>query len=139
MDGTYRRKNGELIQTYDNFDIQTFARAWTGFRSQGRRSNYEGYAWNQNKIDPMYLDGEKRDPFPKMDLDNGYIGDGHILCRDIPSRHFLRKGATYRLVGNFNKPELTPETPWWNGHVGEINHLCPSLLNLILDDDSYLM
>jgi hypothetical protein len=118
MDGTYKRKNGELIQTYDNSDIQTFARVWTGFKRNGPRSNYDGYRWNPNKIDPMLLDGEKRDPFPKLNLENGYIGDGYPLCADLPSNHFLRKGATYRAVGNFNQPELSVETNWWKDHEG---------------------
>ena len=58
MDGTYKLSQGERIPTYDNSDIQTFAKAWTGFNRQGTRSNYEGYWNNYNRIDPMYLDGE---------------------------------------------------------------------------------
>ena len=51
MDGTYKvGTDGEPIQTYDNTDIQTFARAWTGFQRHGTRSNYEGFWWNPNKI-----------------------------------------------------------------------------------------
>jgi len=117
MDGTYKLDtDGEPIQTYDNTDIQTFARAWTGFQRHGSRSNYEGYWHHQNKIDPMFLNGEKRDPFPKMDLNGGYISDGYPLCAHIPSGSFLRKGAKYRLVGNWNKPELSPETGFWRTH-----------------------
>lgn len=109
-------RGGQPVLTYDNTDIQTFAKAWTGFRRHGPRSNYEGYKWNPNKLDPMYLDGEKRDPFPKKDLTGGFIGDGYPLCTDLPSKSFLRKGATYRAVGNWNKPELTTETNWWRDH-----------------------
>ena len=51
MDGTYKLdSNGESIQTYDNTDIQTFARGWTGFERQGTRSNYEGREEYPNKI-----------------------------------------------------------------------------------------
>ena len=51
MDGTYKfDSNGEPIQTYDNTDIQTFARGWTGFERQGTRSNYEGRKDDPNKI-----------------------------------------------------------------------------------------
>lgn len=57
-DGTYKVSQGAQIPTYDNTDIQTFARAWTGFGRQGTRSNYEGYYHSLNKIDPMHLDGE---------------------------------------------------------------------------------
>jgi uncharacterized protein (DUF1800 family) len=31
-DGRIKKRKGEMIATYDNSDIQTFARAWTGFR-----------------------------------------------------------------------------------------------------------
>ena len=31
-DGTVIKKDGEPVQTYTNSDIQTFAKAWTGFR-----------------------------------------------------------------------------------------------------------
>lgn len=68
----------------------------------------------------MYLNGEKRDPFPKSDLGNGYIGDGYPLCKDLPPRDFLRKGATFRAVGNYNRPELKPETGWWKDFKGEL-------------------
>ena len=113
MDGTQEKIDGDPIPTYDNLDIQTFARAWTGFSRSGTRSNYEGFKWNPNKIDPMRILGERRDPFPKLDLDGGFIGDGYPLCTDIPPKSFLRKGATYRAVGNFNRPEFTPEPGWW--------------------------
>lgn len=51
MDGTYKvDDDGNVLQTYDNTDIKTFARAMTGFQRQQSRSNYEGYRWNPNKI-----------------------------------------------------------------------------------------
>ena len=37
--------------------------------------------------------------FPKMDLYDGYLGDGYPLCTALPPRAFLRKGARYQLVG----------------------------------------
>ena len=47
------------------------------------------------------------DVFPKTDLLGGYIGDrNYPLCTDLPKRHALRKGATYRLLGSSNTPEL---------------------------------
>lgn len=111
------------IPTYDNYDIQTFARAWTGFQRHGTRSNYEGWNWNPNKIDPMQLVGDKRDPFPKLGLNDDYIADGYPLCRDLPQDDFLRKGATYRAVGNWNQPQLTPETNFWRTRSGKTQHL----------------
>ncbi len=51
MDGTYKYgTDGEILQTYDNTDIETFSRAMTGFQRQSIRSNCEGYRWNPNKI-----------------------------------------------------------------------------------------
>jgi uncharacterized protein (DUF1800 family) len=41
-DGTRYQNQGTPIATYDNTDIQTFARAWTGFRRQYLRFNREG-------------------------------------------------------------------------------------------------
>ena len=38
-----------------------------------------------------------------------YIGDGYPLCADLPIRHFLKAGATYRLLGNTSYPELQSE------------------------------
>ena len=64
----------------------------------------------------MFLNGEKRDPFPKMNLNQGFVGDGYPLCAQIPKKSFLKKGAKYRLVGNWNKPELSPETASWRTH-----------------------
>ncbi len=47
-----------------------------------------------------------RDPFPKTDLHGGYIGDKIPLCIDLPSKHYLKEGATYRLLGSSPQPEL---------------------------------
>ena len=117
MDGNrLMSKEGEPIPSYDNLDIQTFARAWTGFGRQGSRSNFEGFKWNPNKVDPMKINGHKRDPFPKLDLQGGFIGDGYPLCKNMPPDSFLRKGATYRAVGNYNQPELTYETGFWKSN-----------------------
>ena len=46
----------------------------------------------------------RRDSFPKMDLDNNYIGDTYPLCVDLPAKQFLRKGAKYRLLGSSTLP-----------------------------------
>ena len=51
MNGTHKiGTDGEPLQTYENTDIATFAKAWTGFQRHGSRSNYEGYWSNPNKI-----------------------------------------------------------------------------------------
>ena len=107
MDGsTVLDSNESSIPTYDNSDIQTFARAWTGFNRQDKRSNIENSFWALNRIDPMVILGEMRDVFPKMDLDGGFIGYAYPLCVQLPNHQFLRKGTIYRLLGKFNFPEL---------------------------------
>ena len=86
----------------------TFARAWTGFNRQATRGNIEavwGYS-TANWIDPMTLDEDWRDVFPKMDLRDDFIGDRYPLCVARPSRAFLRAGATWRYLG-----QASPRTP----------------------------
>jgi cullin-associated NEDD8-dissociated protein 1 len=104
LDGTpILGTNGEPIPAYDNDDITTFARIWTGFAINGdRRSNTEGavLSGGGNAIDPMRIKGEWRDKFPKTKLEAGYIGDKSPLCSDLPPRPFLAKGATFRYIGN---------------------------------------
>jgi hypothetical protein len=50
--------------------------------------------------------GMYRDPFPKTNLIGGHIGDKTPLCVDLADKHFLKKGATYRLLGSSLKPDL---------------------------------
>ena len=68
------------VVTYTNEDIETFARAWTGFSLQAGRANLEylgvvagGGQWMRNLIDPMLLRPDWRDPFPKLDLHGGNL------------------------------------------------------------------
>lgn len=114
MDGSTMMQNGEELQTYDNTDIQTFARAWTGFRRHNLRFNKDGWFWTSNRMDIMALEGRWRDPFPKLGLDETFIGDGYPICSELPQHHFLRKGAEYRLVGSQDRSELEFEHPWFN-------------------------
>lgn len=58
MDGTYFvDSSGNTVPTYENSDIQTFARAWTGFTGLPRRANLENFDWDSNRIDPMRIEG----------------------------------------------------------------------------------
>ena len=76
-----------------------------------------------------------RDWFAKLDLLNGHIGDQYPLCEDLPDKPFLRKGATYRLLGGHSKPL------WYKCNV-DVN--CdgwsrdPSFQRLTLDPSSAL-
>ena len=107
---------GEPLQTYDNDDIMDFARAWTGFDSQPQRGGLEqcGEASCsravENWVDPMAIKPDWRDTFPKMDLHDGYIGDGYPLCSELPPQPFLRKGARYRFLGYSDTPVETADS-----------------------------
>jgi hypothetical protein len=49
----------------------------------------------------------------QMGLNRAYIGDGYPLCSDLPSQHFLKRGATYRLLGSKPKPRLLNDPKSW--------------------------
>lgn len=101
-------ETGNPIETYTNEDIVSFARAWTGFSKLPVRGNFESRRTgsDSNKLDPMMIVPAWRDPFPKTNLQGGFIGDGHMLCTDLPMQPFLKKGATYRLLGSRSSPDL---------------------------------
>ena len=70
MDGTFARdETGRPGLAYTNEHIVSFARAWTGFTSQSIRGNVEIGHNNRNNIDPMRIEPEWRDKFPKIDWD----------------------------------------------------------------------
>lgn len=65
----------------------------------------------------------------------GYIGDRkYPLCTDLPKRHALRKGATFRLLGTKNTPDLIYEQTYWWADWGDE----PFLERLELSEDSPL-
>ncbi len=43
-----------------------------------------------------------KDWFPKIGFDSKYIGDQYPLCADLPTRHFLQKGAKFVALGGNN-------------------------------------
>jgi hypothetical protein len=47
----------------------------------------------------MQIVADYRNAFPKSGLDGTFIGDRYILCEDLPSASFLKKGAKYCLLG----------------------------------------
>ena len=47
--------NGEWIPTYSNEHILSFARVWTGFDRQAKRSNIEDDPKVRNQVDPMQI------------------------------------------------------------------------------------
>lgn len=108
--------DGNQIQTYTNEDIESLARAWTGFDRTPVRGNYEesdtGTA--DNRLDPMQIVPDYRDPFPKSNLNGGFIGDNYPLCEDHPAKSFLKKGAGYRLLGGKSSPELIKDPTYFS-------------------------
>jgi len=132
VDGTVQvDESGSPLDTYDNNDIQNFARAWTGFTRQEMRSNFEAMETEWlNRMDPMKIEASWRDPFPKMDLHSGFIGDKKPLCVDLPEKQFLRSGATYRLLGSSPRPDLH--------HQSDSRHHVDRLKVLLLDNNSGL-
>ncbi len=105
-DGTSKKdSSGKRIRTYNNDDITEYARLWTGFTCQTQRGNIE-MRGSFNAIDPMTINLQWRDTFPKMGLDKKYIGDGFVLCSDLPSKSFLSTGAKYRLLGNMTQSDI---------------------------------
>ncbi len=110
MDGSPKLDvNGSTILAYTNDDIESLSRAWTGFDRQDIRGNIE-ITSSGNEVDPMSIITEWRDRFPKTDTTGGYIGDNYPLCNDFPSKPFLKKGATYRLLGSSGFPELMEDS-----------------------------
>jgi len=110
MNGTIQLdEDGEPLPTYDNSDILSFARVWTGMRQQEKRGNYEH---EFSRVDPMAVDDHWHDIFPKSDLHGGFIGDGYPLCVNM-EKPFLKKGAVYRLLGSRSSPELQEDLAAW--------------------------
>lgn len=116
---------GKIEETYTNEDIESFARAWTGFSRQAVRGNYETITRgsSDNRLDPMYIEPNWRDPFPKSNLYGGYIGDGYIPCTDLPPQSFLMKGAKYRLLGSKSSPELMLDPEEYSSGVDNISRV----------------
>jgi len=126
---------GLPIPTYDNTDIQTFARAWTGFQQQEQRGNIELWEWEPNRIDPLRINPRWRDVFPKQNLYNGFIGDSYPLCSDLPEQQFLKTGAQYILLGSSSFPEFqSGDEDWWLDDQYSIDNL----VRLALDPSSNL-
>ncbi|KAL7539583.1 hypothetical protein ACHAXR_009408 [Thalassiosira sp. AJA248-18] len=72
--------------------------------------------YQDESLDPMKIIIERRDWFPKNNLLKGFIGDKVARCADLPVKHFIRKGATYRLLGSSGIPELIEDITWWSNN-----------------------
>jgi hypothetical protein len=132
-------EDGTPEPTFDNEDIMDGARAWTGFDRQQFRGNIESLSRFANRIDPMKIHPEWRDPFPKANLHGEYIGDGFPLCVDQPKQAFLKRGATYRLLGSNPTPELQYDPPTWSTKKKSrviLNKVSSNLSQVLCNPDS---
>jgi len=122
MDGSLvlDSQTGKPIPTYNSDDIMSFARAWTGFSYSKLRGNQEAWGKWGPFGDTLVLNRDSRDWFPKSNLLGGYIGDRYPLCRDLPAKHFLKKGAVYRLLGSRSSPELQRYDEEWEGNATKL-------------------
>lgn len=69
-DGTIQTdSNGHEIRTYTNHDISEYARVFVGFQRQPKRGNIEDVTlpeWERNEIDPLLINADLKDHFPKV-------------------------------------------------------------------------
>ncbi|KAL7554934.1 hypothetical protein ACHAWF_018496 [Thalassiosira exigua] len=108
QDGTETRdEHGRVIKTYTNLDILSNARVMTGFMFTARRGNVEElFRSEKSRLDPLRIEVDSHDFFPKPALGGGWIGDRYPLCTDLPEHHFLKLGAKYRFRGSSSLPRV---------------------------------
>lgn len=79
MDGSIvYQSNGDPEDTYSIDDIISYARVWTGFEVKSDSKERGGAAssgstFGKTSLDPMSINIELRDWFPKNDLAGGFI------------------------------------------------------------------
>ncbi len=133
---------GEPVQTYTNDDIMETARVFTGFVRQPVRGNYETFRTGStdNRMDPMKLVTSYRDPFPKSNLNGGFLGDGYVRCVDLPSQAFLKKGAMYFLRGGSPLSEFRTDPSYFTRDGVErlvLNNTTSSLYQILHNNGQY--
>jgi len=80
-DGTLMTDDeGEAIETYDNFDIETNARIFTGFVHADDRAQDEG---KRNRVDPMKTVESVHDTGEKVLLDGTVLPAGGTVMEDV--------------------------------------------------------
>ncbi|EJK47814.1 hypothetical protein THAOC_33446, partial [Thalassiosira oceanica] len=131
-DGTeVRDRFGQVIQTYSNLDILSNARLFTGFTFTARRGNIEElFRSEKSRQDPMRIEADLHDFFPKSTLDGGWLGDRYPLCIDLHQRHFLSVGAKYLFRAGSSLPRLHHNPRHWDADE--------SIKRFVLSKDSEL-
>jgi hypothetical protein len=106
LDGTNMLDSfGRVIKTYTNLDILSNARVMTGFSYTSRRGNTEElFRSDKSRQDPLRIEVDAHDFFPKTSLDGGWLGDRYPLCVDLPKHHFLKLGARFVFRGDSSLP-----------------------------------
>ena len=115
-DGTeVRDQFDQAIQTYNNIDIMSNARLFTGFTFTARRGNIEElFRSEKSRQDPMRIEVDLHDFSPKTSLDGNWIGDRYPLCVDLPKKGFLSVGATYQFRAGSSLPRNHHHPPHWD-------------------------
>ena len=104
--------------------IFSASKIFTGLNRSLRRGNYNDLDWSTTSyLDPLIQKSvAEKDWFPKIGMDNSYIGDKYPLCSDLPSQHFLKAGAKYVALGGNNLGRYHYE-PSGNYLVDEVQKL----------------
>jgi uncharacterized protein (DUF1501 family)/uncharacterized protein (DUF1800 family) len=129
--------DGNEIATYTNFEISEYAKVYVGYKEQQQRGNLERST--QNQVDPLQIDTKVKDFFPKLGLNSKYVGDGYPLCSNLPEQHFLKKGATYRILGAKSNPDVVFEPTAWSSGTPvkrlSLDFLSSKLAKILCNED----
>jgi hypothetical protein len=106
---------GRVIKTYTNVDILSNARLLSGFTFTARRGNVEELERSEkSRQDPLRIEVDRHDFFPKISIDGGWIGDRYPLCVDLPKYHFLKMGAKFVFRGDSSLPRKHYNPVHWD-------------------------
>ncbi|CAK9003037.1 STI1-like protein, partial [Durusdinium trenchii] len=131
--------NGNPIPTYNNEDIMTLARVFTGLDLELPRANVEEVRSSSgtNRIDPTQMIERWHDSYPKQDLDKNYLGDGLPLCSELPKRSFLMQGARYEFLQSYseNSLQIDASSALYKALCGSESGVCAFKPLVLLEQD----
>lgn len=108
-DGTAAGDPSNPVLTYSNEDISEYARMWTGLVRQPRRGNIEDPVQaGRNQIDPMRINMEVKDYFPKVGLRGSSICPAVPVLAFLKDRFFSTDGTRLNLCGRSSAIVLRP-------------------------------
>ena len=114
--------------TFSFQHIFSASKIFTGLNRSLRRGNYNDLDWSTTSyLDPLIQKSiAEKDWFPKIGMDNSYIGDQYPLCSDLPKRDFLKTGAKYVALGgnNLGRYHYEPSANYLDDEVQklQLNH-----------------